>query len=981
MKKTIKIFLIILLSFISCNEVYALDVGDSLTLESSSTIKTNIGCKGCKDNAANITKYSITSSDFKGHFAYCLDVQKSTYVYAEVENIIEPTDADFNNYYAGLIKIIENGYSKDKTSGYGVSGDDFYSATNIALRAYVIALGESTQGAYIAKGGDTKHLTYQYTLVNTTALWMSENKTLSNNLLKVLGKKEAKNAAEYFKSFGISGAKAINYKTDYNGDQVLTGNNAIYIAAKEMFYDGIEAAASFDKNVGLKNKADAILSDISVKPFEKVETASLIGGKVYYPIKVSNFKHTDKISNLQIICENCKPGESVTITGYSIDGVTYKSGVPTDAILGTLAGNSEIILEIKGMMNRSGNDCKSSLKYKLKYDFETNDVNYKVYILRDDIVDGKHLSAPQRMLSIIPEAFDDPNKYNRSYDLEFKAEWICGGEGYCEVTDPSTLSGDEYIDYLADCCSDLEALCKDNNNPAQSTHCSYYAHCGGNCETVISVPTACTYLNGEGKEVTIFDGAVDGEILSAVQKDANGNYNKNIKTCLLIRQKDENGNSYKTNLGNSYCDIFCEEDFDFKLPAAVKLNSGTYFQLNSEIKGTKSCYTSKIDVKKYKDDISKLTVGSAEYNQKTAEFDKCVKMEDVNYNCFNPIINYEYAETFEDALGEKNKFVTVGDVTEKRDTTYCTGEINDDYSCKATSTSSLPNIDNIDTLYVKTKIEKNGKYTTPRVFYQIRPTGAITTDKDLENAVIVDGLPVAVNTEKGSHIFKLSLTNIGEYYDQTNCESGGRLIGGDKTPLKTKSEYQCYYHVNCPECEFECVGPLCYFDECDGPRCTSSCLGNGCAYDTGINYGYRTVSLNKFNPTGRTLGYNWDSTKSVKAAAAIGEIEALGEGAYEKDDKVTITLTPALISYLKAHNKDEIDNGGYANNSLKFEDYTYNGKTYKGLYAKSKLLEELEKGEFSGNIEMPAKMHTSWLESDYCKANVCTTNNIGPAYK
>jgi len=51
-------------------------------------------------------------------------------------------------------------------------------------------------------------------------------------------------------------------------------------------------------------------------------------------------------------------------------------------------------------------------------------------------------------------------------------------------------------------------------------------------------------------------------------------------------------------MSNNYCQVYCKEDFQFNFPTGVSVNSGTYFQLEATITGTKTCYTSEIDVNK-----------------------------------------------------------------------------------------------------------------------------------------------------------------------------------------------------------------------------------------------------------------------------------------------------------------------------------------------------------------------------------------------
>ena len=69
------------------------------------------------------------------------------------------------------------------------------------------------------------------------------------------------------------------------------------------------------------------------------------------------------------------------------------------------------------------------------------------------------------------------------------------------------------------------------------------------------------------------------------------------------------------------------------------------------------------------------------------------------------------------------------------------------------------------------------------------------------------------------------------------------------------------------------------------------------------------------------------------------------------DDKTTdgsrlgfsIRLTPAIIKKITKYNQDNLNSGGYLNNSLKCYDATINGETYKNMYCYSELIDELVK--------------------------------------
>ncbi len=90
---------------------------------------------------------------------------------------------------------------------------------------------------------------------------------------------------------------------------------------------------------------------------------------------------------------------------------------------------------------------------------------------------------------------------------------------------------------------------------------------------------------------------------------------KNVKDC-IIGQTDIANNPYHATTsgypsadGNPYCKVYCTEDYDFTMPGAQITNSGRYLKgLETSIKGTKSCYTSRIDIEKFEEDLNKARI-------------------------------------------------------------------------------------------------------------------------------------------------------------------------------------------------------------------------------------------------------------------------------------------------------------------------------------------------------------------------------------
>ena len=999
MKKVTKILLSLVLTFIcAINVNAAYKVGDAFTISNTEDYNTGIKCYGCyayvkdgktyQENNAKIHKYVLPEASNSP--VYCMDAHLDAVSSVKVTDVITSDTSD-SKYYIGLSAIGANGYSNAHTSNGTISGTEFYSATNLAIRMYALAMGHG----YNFDKGSISGSRYTYQLAKTAASIMNKNRKISNDAIGA----NCDSLSCFETKVKLSNITNLGAATTANKvkDNVLSGGNIMEVA-EDLFLIGLEAAAN--NSVG---SASAKVSKDQTLAEQTPNTETKFVRKNYYTIETDS-SSLEGISNLGVTCKNCgsvKGNPTISITGYSVDGGTsFSDGIPNDDVL---KNNKSIILEITGKIDRkSGYDC-TDIEYTIDYNAASSTFDYTVYILKSTS------SGAQRFYGIIADS--NPDGANPEQNVEKKMEF-CNINNFCEYYDPKdfdSMTEEEFEDYTEECCTDLEKLCNNNSNVAQQDYCDYYAEYCAACETEISHPAACTDYG----EV----GSADGKIIEAIDDEDNDN----IKVCLLMKKRDEANNSYKKKEyeNNPYCQVYCKEQFDYKLPGAVTVNSGTYFKLDAMVSGTKSCYTSKIDTEKFKTDIdvlnSKYSSYSDDYkselNALVENYNKCIRLDET-YDCFDPKIEYEYDETYDDAFTGNNankELKQYGDIKTKVDEPeYCTGEIDNGYNClgsknkgslsitvKTNSGNKVIKYETAD--YIKTTIKKEANYSTREVFYTKYPSGTtisksefdLLADAEKGNYSVLEGLPISIKTNKGHHKFKLSISNLGEFYDQNGCKNG-RLIGDEKSVYNKKNgkfnaEYQCKYTVNCPECDFECEGPLCNIDQCDGKNCVPTCVGNGCAYsEAGLSYAYRTVSLNSLNPSGRKLGYNWDVDKSEKAKETKKEIETAGEDAYETPE-YSFTLTPALITAIKQYNKTELENGGYTNETLTCYADKYGNKN---VNCESSFIADLVSGTIgstNNQVTVPAsdKKFTSWQESDYCNGTCTITkgSGIGPSWK
>ena len=125
------------------------------------------------------------------------------------------------------------------------------------------------------------------------------------------------------------------------------------------------------------------------------------------------------------------------------------------------------------------------------------------------------------------------------------------------------------------------------------------------CDPTSTLPNICE----DGLEPDKETGNVEYEFREAYNAES-GKYN--IKKCLLSKNsKDKAGNEYKLKddeyaqmvSDNDYCEVKCKEDYIFGVPYKKSTESGRYFQISVSLKGEQDCYTTKLNYKKYTEDI------------------------------------------------------------------------------------------------------------------------------------------------------------------------------------------------------------------------------------------------------------------------------------------------------------------------------------------------------------------------------------------
>ena len=432
-----------------------------------------------------------------------------------------------------------------------------------------------------------------------------------------------------------------------------------------------------------------------------------------------------------------------------------------------------------------------------------------------------------------------------------------------------------------------------------------------------------------------------------------------------------------------------------------------------------------------------------EYKGAINDIQACSLGWDTSYNV-DPEISFDYDEEYiEKLLGGDLKFVVGNDKKTTETKWFCNGtdvdrKYNECIGAKATSEAQTKTVDVIEcstsnatsyncttvskeiptSKYAKVATKVEASYAPESIFFTKYSTGVINIKDKISNSDIdkytkldsyldskiddsikikTGALPVSLKDGKGVYNYNIKFNNVGEYFDKSGF---GRLVGGKQAVALVNNDttfqgtYVCSYVVNCPECNVTCIddparGIFCNLDN-DDP--TPECVGT-CAFDANVGelYSVHQTSLTNFNPTGRELGAN---LTTQKGEALISSITGKGEEIYQNPE-YSFVFTPAVISFLRNEINAKSENG-YLGENKDFDMYCslysdlINDPSIKGTdkdytICNSKVLDELQ-NEYNAvkvhPLEDSRKKISSWLDSDYCKSNVCAlVGAVGPAWK
>lgn len=381
--------------------------------------------------------------------------------------------------------------------------------------------------------------------------------------------------------------------------------------------------------------------------------------------------------------------------------------------------------------------------------------------------------------------------------------------------------------------------------------------------------------------------------------------------------------------------------------------------------------------------LAKLNTLVAEFNQIIKNYENCFTGWENNF-IFDPVINFEYDEPYQDMKDFNDKFVQTSVSTSGSDG-YC-ASVDNDYQCNGSLTRadktyftctsagcSNQTVNEATSKFMTKAKTTTATYQPKNEFSVYTPLGTITFNEDKGLYTVLckenDCLPVSLNATTGVFNFEFKFSNIGQYNDSNTL---GRLMGGSNNVFETKgleAGYVCQYVNNCPECDYTCVGDKCDINpdpEC--PDCPYVC--QNCVFDGSENtYFYRTVSVNNLFPNtkNRDVGPNWNTSKGIETKKAIQDS---GESVYSTPE-YSYTITPNQMKRIREYNNSV---GGYLNAKTPNGDDAltcYDQDGYENVYCTSAFLDTPGNTFFTQNVRNDT--WTLWTGS--------ITDGVGPALK
>ena len=410
--KTLLILLILFVSFVNVN-VKALQKGDKFTLSKNGT--TSISGLASFGNAEPHTEtvYSASGSSVnKTVVSYCEDpnwAQAKDYV---VDRILgdESNSIKVRAYDLGMVEIIKNGKTQENNSitftingsTKTVSGNDLYTATSIASRAYTMGVFAYGKGIGTGTYGRQYKINKASSYISKAIEWGSNNKEALNVISQTsCSGSESQFKTCYVKEFlvGKFGLTWYDSTKNFNVTKENSQGSNVIDAAYYLFNLGLEKAAKVMK--GEETNA-TVSGTATTSPSDKETNGNTITEYYYQTIEFKNFdKDKGTIDNIALTCTDCVKN-NITVgdlefynpqTGdyQRVDNINVLTAF--DASGSTKSGTVKLRFQITRI--KDDENCKS-VKYTVSYNYNDPSLDYVGGLLK-----SKTNTNAQRFLIVI----------------------------------------------------------------------------------------------------------------------------------------------------------------------------------------------------------------------------------------------------------------------------------------------------------------------------------------------------------------------------------------------------------------------------------------------------------------------------------------------------------------------------------------------------------------------------------------------------
>lgn len=830
-----------------------------------------------------VIPYEITKIGTNNQIlGYCIDPHLQSDTTYKIDYILGASKDKTNNAIGlGVLEIMKHGYSEfDGTPkiSTGLSDQDFYVATSIAIRAFSMGIGGQGKG------------------------------TASNNELIAIASAHVNIGREWLasSSYSNSFSDLVKYNPSWFNNQYKFAYDESNTTAKEVMD---VAKRLFDIGV---SKANEVSSGASTTPTITTKTNQ---GETSVRIELSyeNFDASKGvIKNFKLNCASCSNlkvnGETVNANKNYLSGSTGKITITFDVA-------------------KQGENCKTT-DYKVTYDYNDPNLEYVgAHLIPVGQTNAQNFYVMQRNKDGLTGEISGKIKCNNACDTELEAPICSTNEDDAVATikapekvktciiDNQDDAGNTY-QFTASAGgvsnSYCNVFCKEDYAKIKLNPIVEAVNCGGYFKLTSHIEGKKTcYTGGNTADKSINKSQFIKDIVAAQRKMIEG-YDLVLKaeaaSATSAREDTCSSCTGCTGVGyikvgtytgiralNATADGYvgtANSTGSFRYGSAPSCSSSRSTTCD---KDGKNCVTS-CDGGSCSDGATTASIASAiaadkaqgeklisegksAYEKAMREYNACTTGW-INTFLFEQKLRYYYDENHgkdnenytpyydlisKDEYKDLQYLEKDGNEEIKTTITICTGQANEAYDCVGNQITLSGDAENTsansynykssyssafasktftvcsssgcsrDTqnisqaTFVKKEVEKKQDYVTPTAFYQIAANGKVTvnsgyTGNKVQLEALLNSLPVSTSTVGGG-VVRLMIEDLGEFYDEKN--GIGRLIdyNGDREEnsvaavVKVNSfdgNYKCYYESPCrPK---------------DCPNCTFECVGDGCEW-------------------------------------------------------------------------------------------------------------------------------------------------------